>query len=178
MLLEPSFKTTGTSRLRTEENLRKQSWTVSGDVKTAAGRVSGSGRRLLQGRRWCAAAVSSSRLQRPAHRSARSAHRSAQHRSAPPLGTAPYRAAQCAVQLRALADVPKSAAAHALHAIPLTVHSAHGLIFEPFQLLEYQWREGGFDTLGKLPSPQVGRDQLPLSHKPTASAREPPSVYD
>ena len=69
---------------------RKQSWTVSGDVKTAAGRVSGSGRRLLQGRRWCAAAVSSSRLQRPAHRSA--------HRSAPPLSTA-----QCAVQLRALA---------------------------------------------------------------------------
>ena len=31
---------------------------------------------------------------------------------------------------------------------------------------------------GVLPAPQVGRDQLPLSHKPTASAREPLSVYD
>ena len=26
---------------------------------------------------------------------------------------------------------------------------------------------------GVLPTPQVGRDQLPLSHKPTASVREP-----
>ena len=31
---------------------------------------------------------------------------------------------------------------------------------------------------GVLPAPQVGRDQLPLSHKPTASAREPLSVFD
>ena len=28
------------------------------------------------------------------------------------------------------------------------------------------------------PTHQVGRDQLPLSHKPTVSAREPLSVYD
>ena len=65
---------------------------------------------------------------------------------------------------------------------------------QSFQLLEYQWREGRFDTLGKLvsahpgggqhppggwvppggccllPSPHVGRDQLPLSHKRTATA--------
>ena len=31
---------------------------------------------------------------------------------------------------------------------------------------------------GVLPTPQVGRDQLPLSHKPTDSGREPLSVYD
>ena len=32
---------------------------------------------------------------------------------------------------------------------------------------------------GVLPTPQVGRDQLPLSHKPTASVREPlPSMTE
>ena len=109
--LSPASKPPGPLDSEQKKNLRKQLWTVSGDVKTAAGRVSGSGRRLLQGRRWCAAAVSSSRLQRPAHRSA---HNSA-HRSAPPLGTVPCRT-MCTV-------VPKSAAAHALHARN-TSHSA------------------------------------------------------
>ena len=31
---------------------------------------------------------------------------------------------------------------------------------------------------GVLPTHQVGRDQLTLSHKPTAGARDPLSVYD
>ena len=36
----------------------------------------------------------------------------------------------------------------------------------------------GAPRCGVLPAPQVGRDQLSLSHKPTARAREPLSVYD
>ena len=84
---------------------------------------------------------------------------------------------------------------------------SHAYYVIPFQLLEYQWRESRFDTLGKLasahpgggqhppggwvpscgwlrcaggllPSPKVSRDQIPLSHKSTASASEPPSLYD
>ena len=62
------------------------------------------------------------------------------------------------------------------------------LLWSPYQLVEYQWRKGRLDALGKLvsahpvcrvvlPVPLVGRDQLPLSHKPTASTRAL-SVYD
>ena len=82
---------------------------------------------------------------------------------------------------------------------------SHAYYVIPFQLLEYQWRESRFDTLGKLasahpgggqhspggwvpsggwlrcaggllPVPKVSRDQLPFSHKPIAGTREPPSV--
>ena len=33
----------------------------------------------------------------------------------------------------------------------------------PFQLLEYQWQEGGFDTLGKLVSAHPGGGQHPAA---------------